>query len=199
MIRMVLLGIGFLAITIALIAFQPGARRNALPDPRDGTVTRADPALAALPEPDLRPATAPEPVPVAVAPAPKPVAAPVRQAELDDSALRKMTWQTLSNLNSATGHDTAPGQPGSLLHTIVKRSLSETGTDAAAPQPDTATEPKATLPELYVVQAGDSLVSIAQALYGDVNMTGPLFAANQALLARPDDLRPGQTLILPSR
>ena len=51
MIRMVLLGIGFLAITIALIAFQPGARRNALPDPRDGTVTRADPALAALPEP----------------------------------------------------------------------------------------------------------------------------------------------------
>ena len=40
-------------------------------------------------------------------------------------------------------------------------------------------------------------MSIAQAVYGDVNMTGPLFAANQELLQRPDSLRPGQTLVLP--
>jgi nucleoid-associated protein YgaU len=42
-------------------------------------------------------------------------------------------------------------------------------------------------------------VSIADAIYGDVNMTGPLFAANQAILSRPDDLKPGQALVLPNR
>lgn len=42
-------------------------------------------------------------------------------------------------------------------------------------------------------------MSIAEKVYGDINMTGPLFASNQQILSRPDDLRAGQTLILPQK
>jgi nucleoid-associated protein YgaU len=110
---------------------------------------------------------------------------------LDDQAMRRMTWDTLSSLNHATGRDSAPGQPGSLLHTIVRRSLD--GTPAAQSGASAQSQPGG----FYVVKEGDSLVSIAHDIYGDVNMTGPLFAANQTILSRPDDLSPGQTLVLP--
>ena len=100
-----------------------------------------------------------------------------------------MTWDTLANLNNATGQDVPPGQPGSLLHTIVRRSLSDAGDGSVATRESGLGS--------YLVQEGDSLVSIAERVYGDVNMTGPLFAANQDALTRPDDLRSGQVLILP--
>ena len=41
--------------------------------------------------------------------------------------------------------------------------------------------------------------SIAQAIYGDANMTGPLYATNADQLADPRDLAPGQVLVLPRR
>jgi len=198
MIRMVLFALGFLAITVTLVVMQPGADRRvvegALPEP----VTRAEPGL---------PNGLTDQVVVGVAPqgyAPAPEAVPERSfvlpgtptvsaptADLNDQEMRRMTWDTLSSLNQATGRESAPGQPGSLLHTIVRRSLD------GVPAGIRAT-PQAGLGQ-YVVQSGDTLVSIAERVYGDVNMTGPLFAANQGKLSRPDDLRPGQTLILPGR
>ena len=198
MIRMVLFAVGFVAITIGLVVFQPGANRGArdaaLPEP----VTRAEPALTQT-EPTDAPdlvqipqavLLAPSPEPTAPRPAPR-VTASLPAADLDDQSLRKMTWETLSNLNQATGREKAPGQPGSLLHTIVRRSLNEVPAQVAATAAPST-------PDVYVVQPGDSLVSIAETVYGDVNMTGPLFAANQSLLTRPDDLKAGQTLILPA-
>ena len=185
MIRMFLFAAGFVAITLVLVIYQPGSSRPSrdVPEP----VTRAEPAALA----PTAPAQIAAPATQALAqPAPAPrVAAPTASGTMDDQALRKMTWDTLSNLNTATGRESAPGQPGSLLHTIVRRSL-EDGSAAPAPQ--------AVVPDTYVVQAGDSLISIAEKVYGDVNMTGPLFAANQAFLTRPDDLRPGQRLVLPA-
>jgi nucleoid-associated protein YgaU len=187
MIRMILLAMAFVGITVALLVFQPGSRRAELAPLPDPVVTRAEPSLEAddLPVPGLllQPA-------VTAQSAPAPVVMP--QGNMDDQALRKMTWDTLSNLNHATGKDSAPGQPGSLLHTIVKRSLND---GSRAP----STAHVAEVPSVYIVQSGDSLVSIAEAIYGDVNMTGPLFAANQEILNRPDDLRPGQALVLPAR
>jgi nucleoid-associated protein YgaU len=184
MIRMVLFTMGFVAITIALLMVQPGSNRRQGFEPLPpAEVTRAEPRLDAVAQS----------MPVKIAPAPPSVApfVPPRVAlpadgPLDDEALRRLTWATLVGINHATGRDAAPGQPGSLLHMIVQRSLAETGGPVAAPSPG-----------VYVVKPGDSLASIAQALYGDVNMTGPLFAANQAILTRPDDLRPGQRLTLP--
>ncbi|WP_425100883.1 LysM peptidoglycan-binding domain-containing protein [Tropicibacter sp. S64] len=199
MIRMVLLAVGFVAITIALVVFQPGSNRAArLPD-MPSPVTRAEPALDTAPVQDpLASAVAnglvqtPAPQPAAPKPQiqPQTRVASAPAAGLDDQTMRRMTWDTLSNLNQATGHEKAPGQPGSLLHTIVRRSLNEPAMPA----------PAASAAEgVYIVQPGDSLVSIAERVYGDVNMTGPLFAANQSKLTRPDDLRPGQQLVLPAK
>ncbi|MFZ7093031.1 LysM peptidoglycan-binding domain-containing protein [Primorskyibacter sp. 2E233] len=199
MIRMVLFAVGFVAITIALVVFQPGSNRGrdiAVPQP----VTRAEPGLDTA---EAVPAANPAQIPQAALVAPKPekvaptTVASMPNAAMDDQSLRKMTWETLSNLNQATGHEKAPGQPGSLLHTIVRRSLNQ-APSGEGPGGNGAGSVSAATPDVYVVRPGDSLVSIAEAVYGDVNMTGPLFAANQTLLTRPDDLRPGQTLVLPS-
>lgn len=187
MIRMVLFALGFVAITIALVIVQPGSgRKTALDDaPMAEPVTRAEPALMPV-SPEVQ--AAPQARPALVVPQPVP---PAGGVALDDQKMRQMTWDTLSSLNHATGREAAPGQPGSLLHTIVRRSLDAPGGAVG--------QPLARVPDVYVVQPGDSLVSIADKIYGDVNMTGPLFAANQAILSRPDDLRAGQSLVLPSR
>lgn len=192
MIRLALMTIGFIAVTIALLVFQPGGNRRAGPDSVAGpAVTRSGPAPAAAPTSasvQFVPRMAHD-TPIQALPAQPPAAS---GGAIDDESLRRMTWSTLSNLNTATGRESAPGQPGSLLYTIVRRSLDETPTGTA---PSARPVPN----NLYVVQPGDSLVTIAERLYGDVNMTGPLFAANQDLLTRPDDLRAGQTLVLPNR
>lgn len=193
MIRMVLFALGFVAITVTLIIVQPGAeRRQAAAPVAEPAVTRAQPVLTQpvpqqpVPSGGISPLGLPAATDIV-----RPASAPrvtAQSGPVDDQEMRRMTWQTLSSLNQATGRDSAPGQPGSLLHTIVQRSLGDVPATGGAP-----------VPEVYVVQSGDSLVSIAEEIYGDVNMTGPLFAANTSILSRPDDLRAGQTLILPKR
>lgn len=184
MIRMVLFAVGFLAITVVLVLYQPGARRPALPaTAADEPITRAEPAFASQQaDPEGQPAPLPSRVPV-----PAPTSGGI--ASSDEEALRRLTWGTLSNLNRSMGRESAPGQPGSLLHTIVQRSLEEAPQHAAQPSSENR----------YTVQPGDTLVTIAQKVYGDVNMTGPLYAANQSVLTRPDALLPGQELLLPGR
>ena len=200
MIRMVLFGLAFVAVTIILVVMQPGAGRLASDDPvSEPVVTRAEPALSqAAQTPPLVEVSAPAAL-SAVQPR-QPVGRIAAKSNLDDQSLRKMTWDTLSGLNHATGRDSAPGQPGSLLHTIVRRSLGDAPV-ATSPSLRTATIVPAVkaAPNIYVVQTGDSLMSIAEKVYGDINMTGPLFAANQKILSRPDDLRSGQSLILPAK
>lgn len=185
MIRIALFALGFIAITLALVLMQPGAPRRAgdAAAPQDQSVSRNDPDLtsAFAPVPDDAPAPRPA-VQIVATPSPAP-SAPATAPE----DLRRLTWDTLAHLNAATGRNSAPGQPGSLLHAIVRRSL-DAGPGA---------RPASALPDSYTVRDGDTLVSIADTFYGDVNMTGPLFAANQALLTRPDDLRAGQVLSLP--
>lgn len=207
MIRMVFIAVAFVAVTVALVVIQPGIPRSAddgiVPEP----VTRAQP-VGTAPAPlgvSLPQAVTPQARPLASAtssgffPAPTGVTRPpaIARADadpMDDREMRQMTWEALSGLNSATGRNTAPGQPGSLLHAIVQRSLE------GAPVP--VVRPPAVVdgvPQVYVVQPGDSLVTIAERIYGDVNMTGPLYALNQGLLVRPDGLRVGQTLVLPPK
>lgn len=197
MIRMALIAGGFVAVTLILVLFQPGGARGskeiAIPTQE---VTRAEPAIADIP-------SAPVDV-VAPTPAPRVVMAQpsLPTADLGDEDMRRMTWTTLSNLNQATGQAKAPGEPGSLLHTIVQRSLGDGAHVPVREQTVTAAAPVAApkdLAQVYLVRPGDSLMSIAEEIYGDLNMTGRLFTANQAILARPDDLRPGQTLVLPAR
>ena len=209
MIRMVLLATGFMAITIALVLFQPGSARRP-PASYAEPVTRAEPGLPAATTQFEAHARISEPKTASsgASIAQKPVIAPVKGATestaLDDQSLRRMTWETLSNISRATGKESTPGQPGSVLHTIVRRSLDDSGKANGLTATQGRLDGEVALTQqqpsrVYVVQSGDSLVSIADKIYGDVNMTGPLFAANQAILLRPEDLRVGQILVLPGR
>ena len=49
----------------------------------------------------------------------------------------------------------------------------------------------------YVVQSGDTLVSISKKIYQTPSRWKDLLDANQIQLSNPDELKPGQTIILP--
>ncbi|MHA6324702.1 LysM peptidoglycan-binding domain-containing protein [Roseivivax sp. CAU 1753] len=190
MIRVALYISGFLAITAILILMQPGAT------PSNRIAATAPPAPAAQ---------IPQPAPIAQAP-PAPVASgtvsrndgsfaptalpPTGAVAPDD--MRQLTWTAIARINAATGRNVAPGRPGSLLHAVVQKSLAPTASPASPAAAETGQRQ-------YVVLEGDSLVSIARAIYGDANMTGPLYAANADQLDDPRDLSPGQVLFLPER
>lgn len=57
----------------------------------------------------------------------------------------------------------------------------------------------ATQDVLYVVQAGDSLGSLALRFYGDADLNGAIFKANRQVLDSPESLRPGVKLLIPAR
>lgn len=49
----------------------------------------------------------------------------------------------------------------------------------------------------YVVKPGDTLSRISQVVYGTSRHTETLFQSNRKLLNSPDDLKPGQVLVIP--
>lgn len=51
----------------------------------------------------------------------------------------------------------------------------------------------------YTVMAGDTLMSIAAQLYGDESLWQRIHQANRAAVPDPDDLRVGQSLVIPPR
>ena len=212
LIRMALMGTAFIALTIVLIVFQPGSPRNAqssFETDTSLTVTRADPLAqpAAITPPVTPVVQAPAPV------APAQIATPVQsagQTSGQPTNMRDMTFSAISNLKSVTtGETPAPGQPGSLLHSVVQRSIAN-GTPAQAPAP-TATRPVTRIEPVstgtlrtpstssYFVRPGDTLLSISIALYGDTSMSSEIFRQNANIMSSPDSLKPGMVLTLPTR
>ena len=63
----------------------------------------------------------------------------------------------------------------------------------------TGVQPQARQPKVHEVQSGDTLSSIAKKQYGDANAYQRIFAANQPMLKDPDDIYPGQVLIIPEQ
>ena len=59
--------------------------------------------------------------------------------------------------------------------------------------------PQALQPKVHEVQSGDTLSSIAKKHYGDANAYQKIFAANQPMLKDPDEIYPGQVLIIPEQ
>ncbi|QFS81447.1 LysM peptidoglycan-binding domain-containing protein [Roseivivax sp. THAF197b] len=203
MIRIALYTLGFLTITGLLIALQPGASPTARE--QAGAPTEAQGLATAMPS-----ARVPSDLSEGVS-APTGTALEADMVTRNDAVfpgidlsdqprpgsddLRSLTWASIARINAATGRSVAPGQPGSLLHAVVQKSLA--GRGATLPATDSTDTGGAA--ELYTVAPGDSLVSIAQSVYGDANMTGPLYAANADQLTYPRDLQAGQVLRLPSR
>ena len=52
-------------------------------------------------------------------------------------------------------------------------------------------------PRVYEVQSGDTLSEIAKKQYGDANAYNRIFEANRPMLNDPDEIYPGQVLIIP--
>ena len=65
---------------------------------------------------------------------------------------------------------------------------------APAAAPATAAEPEE---EFYVIKSGDSLSKIAKQYYGDANKWPDLFAANKEVIQDPDEIFPGQKIVIP--
>lgn len=120
--------------------------------------------------------------------------------------LRDMSWQTLNALNTLSQTSKAPGQEGSLLNSIVRRSMGHVdGTQIVRPS---VTVPKVNAPvkrearaqvpsgakQSYIVASGDTLALIAIKLYGSALATERLVAENPALRQNPNALRIGQVL-----
>lgn len=51
--------------------------------------------------------------------------------------------------------------------------------------------------DVYMVQSGDTLSGIAEERLGDASRWQELFEANRALISDPDEISPGQVLVLP--
>jgi nucleoid-associated protein YgaU len=53
-------------------------------------------------------------------------------------------------------------------------------------------------PRHYVVKSGDSLSKIAEALLGDAERWPEILDANKDKISDPNQIRPGQELVIPS-
>ena len=131
--------------------------------------------------------------------------------------LRDMSWQTLNALNGIGHVSKAPGQQGSLLNSIVRRSMGHVdGTlIVSAPSSQTRVAPSAPAVAInnapvrqvarakitanigmqnYTVSSGDTLALIAIKLYGSALATDLLLQDNPVLRQNPNTLRIGQQL-----
>lgn len=60
-------------------------------------------------------------------------------------------------------------------------------------------EPQAAQPKVHEVQSGETLSAIAKEHYGDANAYHRIFEANRPMLSDPDEIYPGQVLIIPEK
>lgn len=63
----------------------------------------------------------------------------------------------------------------------------------------TGGQPQGRQPKVHEVQSGDTLSAIAKEHYGDANAYQRIFEANRPMLKDPDDIYPGQVLIIPEQ
>ena len=126
--------------------------------------------------------------------------------------LRDMSWQTLNALNGLGHVAKAPGQEGSLLNSIVRRSMGQVGNAPLMQNnPQMAVQPRAfqapvaapaqqavrrqaAANQSYIVAPGDTLALIAIKLYGSALATDRLLQDNPTLRQNPNALRIGQVL-----
>jgi nucleoid-associated protein YgaU len=83
-----------------------------------------------------------------------------------------------------------------------KAASEPVGADSSAnvsvDEPETiADEPVPTESETYTVQSGDTLWKISEQVYGDGSSYMKIFEANTGLLENPDQIFPGQELVIP--
>jgi nucleoid-associated protein YgaU len=87
------------------------------------------------------------------------------------------------------------------LEARVAENKAERAAAKAAPVPRSERPPgKQKIPanaRTYTVQRGDTLASISRKFYKSSGRWGRILNANPEILAKPTDLKPGQTLVIP--
>lgn len=63
----------------------------------------------------------------------------------------------------------------------------------------TGGQPQGPQPKIHEVQGGETLSAIARKYYGDANAYQKIFEANRPMLKDPDEIYPGQVLIIPEQ
>jgi len=207
MIRLTIVLFAFAFLLSAYIVFGPDP--DAEPTPQ---VTRAEQTLPELPESPLLVVT-----PAAVAPFPGREIASLTETALNgldpDASLNLQLPQVPASsveLQLALVQALSEGREERYIQAILasvqdnpairipKTLATANGMVVIAdllPKPGPATLPPR--PEFYTVAPGDSLASIAVAIYGSRDAYLAIFEANREILNSPDVLRPGQRLALP--
>lgn len=60
-------------------------------------------------------------------------------------------------------------------------------------------QPQAAQPKVHEVESGETLSSIAKKHYGEADAYQRIFEANRPMLSDPDEIYPGQVLIIPEK
>jgi LysM repeat protein len=88
----------------------------------------------------------------------------------------------------------SPTPEGGIIHSKNGGAAKLSAPEQAAAEAEKAAKGKV---RTYIVQAGDSLVSISRKFYQTTARWKDILDANQNQLTNPDELKPGQTIILP--
>jgi len=178
--------------------------------------TPVAPQLDPVPRPSFLETVAPAPA-APLMPAPQQASAGPERAQLRD-----MSWSALGQLQQLGHVPQTPGKEGSLINSIVRRSMAHVDNPAdvapapvlAAPAPmatPVAPAPRASASltpapaavpatgpigkrATYMVVPGDNLALIAVKLYGSALKTDQLLRDNPSLRANPNSLRIGQVI-----
>jgi nucleoid-associated protein YgaU len=87
---------------------------------------------------------------------------------------------------------TAGAAGGQASATVSPAVASQVIAESLKPAP-----PQPTRFDTYIVQPGDTMSKIAKKMYNDANKWDVIFQANKASLKRPQDIKVGQTLMIP--
>jgi nucleoid-associated protein YgaU len=122
------------------------------------------------------------------------------QQETDKARIKQLLLaipgikQVKQELSLATAETPKPAVDQPAAEVSVAEADGEAGKEeAGAPAAATAAA------QTYTVEAGDTLWKIARQLYGDGSKYLQIFEANKHLLKDPDQIFPGQELIIPAQ
>jgi len=103
----------------------------------------------------------------------------------------------LKRENAILRNQLESGQGGTAKPAAAARRAPAKPVSAEAKPPKPKPEPAQPAMQPYVVQAGDTLSSIAAKMYRDPNKWKTIYDANRGSLSSPESVRVGQTLLIP--
>lgn len=92
---------------------------------------------------------------------------------------------------------TAPPAQATAAGTVSAPAMSPAVASQAIAESLKPAPPQPTRFDTYIVQPGDTMSRIAKKMYNDANKWELIFQANKASLKRPQDIKVGQTLMIP--